>query len=349
MSNGTGSEALTAKLRAMYGKRLTQQNYRELIRKQNVFEIASYIKQQTSYADALRDVNENSVHRGQLENNLRQQLFFEYTKTLHYIRKEDMDFYDFFLIRMEIDEILSCCRFLNAGRQGEYLFSLPSYFAKHAKFDLFGLAKVKSYRDLLALLENTPYAAILRKFDPEAEDRTDSIRLENEFNRYYYAHVFSVADKYFSGDVLREIRDAFGIEADMTNISLIVRLKKYFKKDSAYIRPLLLPFTGQLKKAELTAMAEAPDGDGVEQVLLHSKYGRTLAAGDYDYIEKFAEHVIYDYNRRLLAFTQSSPVGVVAYLNLKRIELENLISIIEGVRYGQSPAEIEKVVVGVSG
>ena len=349
MSIGTNSEALTAKLHAMYGKRLTQQNYRELIRKQNVFEIASYIKQQTSYADALRDVNENSVHRGQLESNLRQQLFLEYTKTLHYIRKEDIDFYDFFLIRMEIDEILSCCRFLNAGRQGEYLFSLPSYFAKHATFDLFGLAKVKSYRELLTLLANTPYAPILRQFDPEAEDRADSIRLENEFYRYYYGHVFSVAGRYFSGEVLQEIRSAFGMEVDMSNISLIVRLKKYFNKDSRYIRPLLLPFSGSLKPAELTAMAEAPDIAGVEQALLRTAYGRALAAGSFDYIEKFAKQVVYDYNRRLLAFTQSSPVAVVAYLNLKRIELQNLISIIEGVRYGQPPAEIEKVVVGVSG
>lgn len=348
MSIGSGNEALTAKLHAMHGKRLTPQNYRELIRKQNVFEIASYIKQQTSYASALRDVNENSVHRGQLENNLRQQLFLDYTKALHYVGAEEMNFYDFFLIRMEIDEILSCCRFLNAGRQGEYLFSLPSYFAKHAKFDLFGLAKVKSYRDLMALLANTPYAPILKKFDPEASDRADSIRLENEFYRYYYSHVFSTAEQYFGGEVLQDIRTAFGIEVDMTNISLIVRLKRYFQKDAKYIRPLLLPFTGYLKSADLTDMAAAADSEGVDHVLLHTKYGRELVGGSFDYIEKFAKQAVYRYNRRLLAFSNASPVAVVAYLNLKRIELENLISIIEGVRYGQPPAEIEKVVVGTA-
>lgn len=136
MAKSKGSTALTAKLRAMHGKRLTPQNYKELLRKQNVAEIAAYIKQQTAYSDLLKDINENSVHRGQLENVLRRELFNEYGKMLNYINPNEMKFYDFFILRMEIDEILSCVRFLNAGQQGEYFFFAPLLLFRTFKFRL---------------------------------------------------------------------------------------------------------------------------------------------------------------------------------------------------------------------
>lgn len=344
----TGSEALTAKLHAMHGKSMSPQNYRELIRKQSVSEIASYIKHQTSYADALRDINESSVHRGQLENDLRRQFYTEYLKMLHYAQVQEMEFYNFFVIRMEIDEILSCFRFLNAGRQGEYFFSLPSYFASRAKFDLFGLAKVSSYKDLLNLLHSTPYYDILKQFDPEAENHTDIIRLENEFNKYYYSHILSVADRFFTGRDRQDIRNIFGTEIDLRNISEVFRLKKYFQVKNDYIRGLLLPFYCKLHREELAAMVDAPDIDGAIQVLNRTYYGKFAGNSSFDTIEKFSQQAIYVFNRRALAFSQSAPVAVVAYLNLKSIEIGNLIRIIEGVRYGLSPAEIEKALTGIS-
>jgi V/A-type H+-transporting ATPase subunit C len=127
MADNTGSQALTAKLHSMYGRRLTQQNYRELVRKQTVNEAASYIKQQTAYGQLLRDVNENLIHRGQLENILRRDLFDEYLKIFHYVSRDEFNFYRFLVTKMEINEVLSCIRLLNAGREDEYIFSLPSF------------------------------------------------------------------------------------------------------------------------------------------------------------------------------------------------------------------------------
>lgn len=43
MLHNAGSEALTAKVHAMYGRRLTPQHYRELLHKQTVGEIAAYL------------------------------------------------------------------------------------------------------------------------------------------------------------------------------------------------------------------------------------------------------------------------------------------------------------------
>ena len=341
-----GSIALTAKLRAMYGKRLTPQNYKELLRKQNVSEIAAYLKQQTHYSDTLQDINENSVHRGQLENVIRRQLFTDYIKMLNYIGQDELKFYNFFLKRIEIDEILSCVRFLITNNTGEYFFSLPSYFVEHAKFDLYGLAKVKTYDELLNLLSKTPYYAILKKFDPAAETKTDMILIENEFNKYYYSYIFSIIDENFTGDVRSSIRESFGVEIDLINITEIIRLKKYFGVKSDLIRPIVLSYYFKIKKAEIARMIDAPDVETAMQILSGIYYGKYFEQNSFDYIERYSQQIKYEYNKNLLAFSTSSSLSVVAYLQLKRLEINNIISILEGVRYGINPSEISKVLIG---
>jgi V/A-type H+-transporting ATPase subunit C len=343
-----GSIALTTKLRAMHGKRLTQQNYRDLLRKQSVTEIAAYLKQQTFYSDIMHDINENSVHRGQLESVLRKQLFADYTKMLYYVGQNEIKFYNFFILHMEIEEILSCIRALNAGHQNEYIFSLPSYIAKHAKFDLYGLAKVKTYDDLLNILKATPFLDILKKFDPNNENKLDMVRVENEFNKYYYSFLLKIIDQNFTGITKERIEGSFGIQIDLENISQIMRLKKYFNVKSDYIKTLLLPFYCKINKNELNTIIEAPDAEQAMQALMQTKYGRLFEPYSFDYIDKYAQQVIYDNNKKLLAFSDSSAVSVVSYLQLKRTEINNIISIIEGVRYNLNPSEIEKILTGTA-
>ncbi len=61
------SNVLLTKSRAMFGKRLTAQNISDLLGCQTVTEVAVYLKNNTHYAYALRNIDESNVHRGQLE------------------------------------------------------------------------------------------------------------------------------------------------------------------------------------------------------------------------------------------------------------------------------------------
>lgn len=348
MATSNGSTALNVKLRAMYGKRLTPQNYKELMRKQNVAEIAAYLKQQPSYISGLRDINENTVHRGQLEHVIRSQLMIDYSKTFAYVNIGDMNFFSFFLKRMEIDQILSCVRFLFTNESGEYFISLPKFFMNHSKVDFQALAKVKSYEDLLSVLKDTAYYAILKNFDLKSQDKSDMIKIENEFDRLYYSNIYSFIRKEFSGPVADQIRTSFGIEADMKNISQVYRLKKYFNMKGDQIKPLLLPYHKKVKTSDLYRMADAPDLDSAMQIFSETSYGKEFDPDKKDYIEHFFQTIKFEANKRLLAFSTSSHVSIISYLQLKRQEIDNIVSIIEGVRYGLSSSEISEVLVGIT-
>ena len=51
MTVSSAANAVLAKARAMYGKRLTAQNYTDLLACRSVNEAAAYLKAHTAYAD----------------------------------------------------------------------------------------------------------------------------------------------------------------------------------------------------------------------------------------------------------------------------------------------------------
>jgi V/A-type H+-transporting ATPase subunit C len=55
--------AVMAKARGLYGKRLKAQDYETLLQKHSVAEIAGYLKNETYYGEALKEVKEELVHR----------------------------------------------------------------------------------------------------------------------------------------------------------------------------------------------------------------------------------------------------------------------------------------------
>ena len=57
----------------------------------------------------------------------------------------------------EIEQILHSLMYLDAGNPEEYLFSLPAFLNRHTRIDLYALAHVKNYEDLLSALSHTPY------------------------------------------------------------------------------------------------------------------------------------------------------------------------------------------------
>ncbi len=71
MGNTQASNAILAKARAMYGRRLTARNYQELLNCRDLPDLISYLKTRTSYSEALQAANPATTHRAQLETLLR--------------------------------------------------------------------------------------------------------------------------------------------------------------------------------------------------------------------------------------------------------------------------------------
>ena len=170
MPGSFSSNVILAKALAMYGHCLKPQNYKELLACHSVSEIAAYLKTRTSYATALREINEATIHRGYLEMLLRRKLFGDYASLSRYDMTVGSHLSDYLLERGEIDQIVQCLRLLGAGRPEEFFFSMPPFFSSHTRLNLIGMSKVKTYGQLLEELAGTPYRAILARFTPKTDE-----------------------------------------------------------------------------------------------------------------------------------------------------------------------------------
>ena len=101
------ANAILAKARAMYGKCLKEADYQGLLNCKSVTEIAAYLKQRTAYSSAISGMNENEIHRGQLETKLRQELYFDLFALSRYAHEDTLAFSDFVISKMEITRYLN--------------------------------------------------------------------------------------------------------------------------------------------------------------------------------------------------------------------------------------------------
>ena len=116
---------VVAKIHAMYGKMLTPAQYEDLIACKSVPDIASYLKNNTSYSNVLENANEILIHRGQLENFIKKQSFENYSKIYRYMSGSGNDMFNMMIEEFEMLEVLRMILLLKAGKSDEYIVSLP--------------------------------------------------------------------------------------------------------------------------------------------------------------------------------------------------------------------------------
>lgn len=346
MLDSLSNKAILTKARAMYGKRLTSADYSEMMRMQSVSDITAYLKNETWYGEVLAPISEATAHRGQVENLIRRSVIERYTKLLRYDFSKGNSFYSYLILRSEIILVLSCMRMLNSHSSDEFIITLPTYMIRYASFDLMGLAKARSYDDLLRVIEHTEYYSIVKSFRPKKdEEYIDLIGCESELMTYYYQKVFSLIQKDYRGDTRNQLETLFGAEIDIRNVGLIYRLKRYYHYKPEQIRKLLIKAPGKMTARLLGEMVDAPTPKAFTAVLKRTPFGRFYNAERFTHIENVTDKTSNHTNAKLLRFTIEAPVALAAYMNCIDLEVENIFCIIEGVRYQVPVEEISRLLV----
>ena len=341
------SNVILAKARAMYGRRLTDPDYAALLKCRSVGEAAGYLKKNTRYASELTAVNELSVHRGYLEALLHKRVFDDYAALCRYELSVGEQFSSYIIEKGEIEQILHSLRLLCAERNREYLLTLPSFFGTHLCFDTQKVAQANNFDEFLKAMAGTPYQKLLKPFRPEEGQNPDFAAIEHALYSRLYRNVFEVIDKHAPRAARQDLHELFGGLIDVLNITRILRMKEFYHASPDYIRSLILPFSFHLTPKRLTQMLQAETTDAVLQQLAGTVYAKGLAAQQDQNIslEHALQQLRYARCAHQVHFSVHPSVVMVAYLSLCEMELANLTTIIEGIRYGLEPARIRKMLV----
>ena len=340
--------AIAAKVRAMYRYRLTSADYEELMKKRTVGDVAAYLRDNTHYRAVLAEADPAAIHRGQLEALLRRLRFAQYRQLIAY-NYSGKEIFRFFYFRQEINQLLALVRTFGGeeagrlfGRDEREDFTPDGQLVGHTSFDLERLAQVKSYPELTDFLGDTPYGKLLRRFEPDEEGQIDQLGCERELYVYYYKRLLTLADRELEGNARKATRKAIYGRINSEKIVQVYRLKRFFHSSEDFIRQSLLPFETPSQPL-IDKMIAAQDTQRLHALLAETGIIRVGEERKDGFIENAILRLRAKQCRWELHNSVHPMVVLHAYMTHLELELEDLINILESVRYGVAAEEMRKI------
>ncbi len=342
--------ATVAKMHAVFGHRLKQEDYAALIGCTSVAEAAGYLKKTQAYGSILEGVDTETVHRGNLEDILKRGFYENYFRMVNFQKIGNSEFYNYISVKTEIDEILICITHINAGTT-DHITTLPIYMNRYTSFDLMELAHVRTYEQLLQLVEKTPYFDILAETaPPKKEDGTfghiDYGLCELKLRTYYAGRLISSVES-FPEASRDKLRSYIGSQLDMINIINAYRMTKYFHAGDEVIKKRMIPIYLNISEKKMDELYAAEDEKVFIERLGQTYHGRQIAALGLDMSDPESALLRFRYRQTLRAFRMAfnAPECFFTYNTLRELEVKNIIRVIEGIRYSLPAKEISELLI----
>ncbi len=341
------ANSIMAKAHALYGRRLTAKNYADLLACKSVGEAASYLKTRTAYAEVMENCAAASLHRTQLETILKQRVFNQCISLCRYEMSIGQDFYKYFMILGDIEQIITCLRLLSTSDPHDYLMVIPDFFNQHTEIDLYTLASAKNMKGVLEALNGSPYREIIEPYFTEDVNNISITQIEAALEEYMYREIERLVFSSFPKKTGEEIMDYFKTRADLFYIVRLYRAKKFYgNKDNIFLTMQSERGYSLLRRKVLEEMKNAKSCDELMAVVDKSLYGSDFRRFDFQYIEDCVHRVAFYRSLRNFRYSTNPYLIMLCYVYLAETELENVIHIIEGIRYNVPREEIASLLVG---
>lgn len=338
------ANVILAKARAMYGRSLKAKDFNNLLNCHSVSEVAAYLKNNTSYATVLSDINEATIHRGHLEMLMRRKMFVDYASLARYDLSTGLNMSAYLIQRAEIELIISCLRLMSARRADEFFFAIPLFLSAHTHLDLMGMSRSKTYADLLAALQQTRFYDVLNRFAPDKDGQIPLTEIETALYTLLTQTMIDIIN-HTRGKENEELKDLYGTQVDVQNVTRILRLKQFFHADADTIRRNLLPPGHSIPAKTMENMITAPTADAVMSIFWSTKVGHRIPEAQRQYIHDLHHRAPYFNARHHIHFSVYPSVTLMSYLFIIDMEIDDIVNIIEGIRYGLQPDDIRPMLV----
>ena len=338
------ANAVLARVRAMYGNRLTGSDYSNLLSCSSFTEIANYLKTRTSYGDIFAPNSGTQITAESIEFSLNKEYSARLQKICAFERMINDKFYDYFILKSDIELILDAARTLVSTSSLASSYIPTEFFNKRSALDIKKLYNSNSASELISALEHTRYYPVAKKFI-SLDGLFDFSAVEILLAKFYAKTAKEMAKKY-DKNCAKELAEIIDLEIDGLNIANIYRLKKLGVKNEIILAKLIFEH-GTISKSKLLALLDSQGDVEFINILSKTKIGKNIAISDLIYPESVFEKNKYIINKRYLRFSSSPDIAVITYFNLLETEIKNVTHIIEGKRYNMSNEQITSFLVGI--
>lgn len=322
--------AISAKVRAMYGKRLRESDWEALEAMRSVGAVVSYLKKHPGWEGPLSGLSPAGTSRNEIERTISDALMDEYIKLYKFAATEDKSYMMYPIYKFEYNSILARLRVLKSGSVSITPFAVPDFFRNKSKLDYASLSVANSWSGILSAGKDTIYyQALIGAQPPHIAQLPDYTAISVLVEGRYYEVMNKLVLAKYSGKTKDIFQSALGQEIDLLNLIHIMRLKRYFPKSPQAPGSMLFPVSYKLSRSFFNQIIAAPSYDSALPLMKNTIYGKFFTTHSFEKIEDYYRQKIYLFNRGQLLSAEPSPYTSTAYLRLKEFEIKRLSSIIE--------------------
>jgi len=332
MDNVTRFAAVNTKIKAMEGQFLKDEDYASLLRMESVPEVARYLKEKTAYYEILANVEVESIHRGMLENLIKQNMVKNIDRIIHYFTGDYKDFIETLYAKYEIEELKAIARAVY-NRKDAADFGSSAFIGKYSGLDLKKVFEAKHIRDII----NSLYGSEFYKFLIPLVDGNfteNPFRFEMVLDMSYYTILQREWSKLSKGDI-GTLKHAQGIIADLLNIQWIYRGKKFYRLSTEELLNYTINIGYRLDFNLLKALCYSKSIEEFNNIVKATKYSFMFKEDETTdiYMERRMERYIYFELKALVKANNLSIVSAFAFIIFLEYEARDIISIVEAIRY----------------
>ena len=147
------------------------------------------------------------------------------------------------------------------------------------------------------------------------------------------------------GKEREEIEKCVLHSADIYNMKLCYRLKGIYKMPNEQVMDNHLPYHYRFSERDMKTMLEKSDSEPIEALIRKHPYFRHSKDIENADFETAVAYSNLQFFKDRLMLSQYDSVVLFSLVELMTIELSNLTTIIEGIRYSIPSAEIEKMLI----
>ena len=297
---------LNAKVKAMQGRLLRAKHYEALCDAGTVAAFGTNLENSPAYRAVFKDDAGQAYPRGQIEPRLRRSLYQDFARLIKFVTD------------VRLRQFLKC------------------YFLKHEVHILKArLAHIETAADFMAGFSDTDFYPVL---SPIYNEKTTLFQLETQLDLHYYAQLHKSKNRLLNQTNRAVINRLIGTEIDLQNILRIYRLKTFYDLPQSQIYSSLLPYPHRLSVTQTHRLIQARDTAALDAEISKTAYGRVFAR--WPNPEEATTWAMSGLYRAAFAGCFRSLAATLGYLFYKEREIKNLVSILEGIRYGLAPHEI---------
>lgn len=344
MGNLSRFAAVNTKIKAIEGDFLSVGDYKNLLQQKSVTDAARYLKNETVYDEVLHNIDIGQVHRSHLESIIKQKMILNIDSIIHYFTGNYKRFINTLYAKYEIEELKAVARAVYNGMDTN-AFRNSVFVGKYSKVDEERVYNAKYIRDIVKAFEGT---AFYKYLEPLLDNnlKENLFRFEMVLDASYYEILQKEWEKLDKQDI-QVLEKAQGIMADLLNLQWIYRGIKFYKLSPEELLNYSIHLGYRLSKDFVKQLCYSKSLEEFYKKAAETRYSflfKNDGTTDIFMERRLERHMFFE----LRAVEKSNPMTIIttfAYIFFVEIEVRDIISVIEMIRYGIPESEAQKYLI----